>query len=1567
MSDENILPGKSSPDHKSLSRHRWREKLSRRDSKGSKDDQARDEDIHSFLHVPNDGRAASTPSELESPPESNLPASGNLPYSAASSQAKSKRPRMPNLSVTFSTAPPILIGEGGDEAMAPVAELLSTITSPKVFSEVFKNAGSQDDHIAPQSTGSVYTAAEDDLFPPGALQRRSTGPQYDDQGGSNFSSEQEIIPEDTDRLPPESDVSFRHSLNEKALREDPQLVRSALAERNHLEYETLWEDRGIQAPASTTLHLPLLDPATSFANSLTPLPSPQPSRKPGASTKLDASFPATHGGHAGDLAQKSSRSPERVTQQPHRQISPKPVIKSHGSSIRDVTKGLGDDAYMDFATRVQSFRNVFLLRLDARKEPTLQQWVTAATWWFFKGRSGLENSVRSEPKHATTTITNTDYLPHELKQAYVDLAKSWWIVAEMTPTRYPEVKRLESRGPLPISIIMQTFIDATAAELIQMHLLIISNLRSLTLSMKRNGRLPPTGLELQGLDTRVFIAYSLLSPSAARLMSLEMMGVVAGNEHRGTKNYFPMPIKDTERHFNYGRMFVEVILDHGKTADTVTLPCLLSILRDKKDREITLAVASQDWQVHLIIQPEGNSALTWRDAQFDTKYRCIRLDLRADFQPRIQLTERDFRTVWGIHDYIRGVQKQSRGSKNETLVFEKVLRSFQYYEPAKAEPQFPTQLMEGCRLRLFECFQIITEGAGDRKMHDGYRLMVVTPPTVKTLSSVSFDVGKQVPIVFSYLRDEQGAPAMLLKMSKSSRDSSMVMGFEEQADRERLYSLLNGTRLADDEWSSGVLSLKGYSVSTSQGHEDGLGNEAAGLVDRLDWTRLQVLSQRAQQDGYGATMLRICAECDMGSFADRLNLGICESHFHERALLLMCTTGPGELQMRLDFDARNRIMFARSPQRDMTMCFADNTLSKELYESVRQKLDEIARSRSIRSFEFGALKDLHHFQALTTGFAVLFDGFAKSFAISRRRMVVPLYKRWEASATRLQVVRREKIVQLVAFFQEFSHGSCMNFVLKSTDVFQSFSRSGTPYICLVDAKFALPKEQSDPDHEFVCLGMPEYPAQHDFVAAMKIADAALAKPANVGLVATIPNDCSRNVETKASNDRIGLGDTDEVYPTALQAPMFGHTTQAIHGDDSLNVVQDVAPPMHVSTTFRYAKDPEKLIPAADAEVRLLRTSMHPSTASLPLRQTSNPEAHVYSRITAPNATRLEQLLSSLVHAPCLTYSSGLAALHAVYVLLHPKRVSIGGGYHGSHGVLGLHQRLSGTEVLPLDCVAPDLQAGDVIHLETPLNPTGEAYNIEEFAEKAHSRGAILLVDATFGPPGLQDPFECGADIVMHSGTKYIGGHSDMLCGILATRNKTWLAGLYEDREFLGSVMGSMEGWLGVRSVRTLDLRIKRQSESAGKLVHWLNTCKNTDNEDKEAELIKSVVHSIKHASLQHEDMHWLKKQMPNGFGPVFAIWMEEKWMARRLPSHLSLFHHATSLGGVEGLVEWRSMSDSTVDPRLVRVSVGIEDFEDLKADFINGFRALATEGDVAGRERDMATMRIEGSTVPATS
>ena len=102
-----------------------------------------------------------------------------------------------------------------------------------------------------------------------------------------------------------------------------------------------------------------------------------------------------------------------------------------------------------------------------------------------------------------------------------------------------------------------------------------------------------------------------------------------------------------------------------------------------------------------------------------------------------------------------------------------------------------------------------------------------------------------------------------------------------------------------------------------------------------------------------------------------------------------------------------------------------------------------------------------------------------TFAISRRRMVVPIYKKWEASLTRIQVVQQAKTTQLMAFFQEFSHGHCMNFQLKSTDVYEGFMRSGKCIVRLVDAKFALPKGEDSESREFVCLDMLDYPGEHD--------------------------------------------------------------------------------------------------------------------------------------------------------------------------------------------------------------------------------------------------------------------------------------------------------------------------------------------------------------------------------------------------------------------------------------------------------------------------------------------------------
>jgi cystathionine beta-lyase/cystathionine gamma-synthase len=431
-----------------------------------------------------------------------------------------------------------------------------------------------------------------------------------------------------------------------------------------------------------------------------------------------------------------------------------------------------------------------------------------------------------------------------------------------------------------------------------------------------------------------------------------------------------------------------------------------------------------------------------------------------------------------------------------------------------------------------------------------------------------------------------------------------------------------------------------------------------------------------------------------------------------------------------------------------------------------------------------------------------------------------------------------------------------------------------------------------------------------------------------------PSDLPQPAQQQTNGTSPDPHSVEEQLSRELDMTSLSPSTQAVHADDPLNLVDDVAPPIHVSTTFRYSKDPSQLRPYYERPEPIFAQG-----------------EHIYSRHTTHSTSRLEKILSVLLKGECLTYSSGLASFNALITFLAPKRVAIGAGYHGCHGVLELHQRLSGLKVLPLDCKPEDLQKGDLIHLETPVNPTGLAFNIQHYADIAHSRGAYLSVDATFAPPPLQDPFKHGADIVMHSGTKYIGGHSDMLCGVLAVKQKEWIPKMLNDRLHLGAVMGGLEGWLGVRSVRTLELRVMRQSESAGRIVDALDGALTghtvgTGLSQSDAEIIKSVVKEVLHASLQTQDYKtWLKKQMPNGYGPVFSVVFKSSELAKALPSKLHLFHHATSLGGIESLVEWRAMTDSTVGRDLCRFSIGIEDEKDLLDDLIQGFKAL---GEVNG-------------------
>lgn len=374
--------------------------------------------------------------------------------------------------------------------------------------------------------------------------------------------------------------------------------------------------------------------------------------------------------------------------------------------------------------------------------------------------------------------------------------------------------------------------------------------------------------------------------------------------------------------------------------------------------------------------------------------------------------------------------------------------------------------------------------------------------------------------------------------------------------------------------------------------------------------------------------------------------------------------------------------------------------------------------------------------------------------------------------------------------------------------------------------------------------------------------------------------------------------------------MTGISTNAIHASDKVNPVRDVIPPINVSTTYKYADNPDDLVKWSD------------------MPEESSIIGNIfYSRITHPNSERVEKALESIVGGPSVAYSSGLGAFFAALTYFNPSIVCIGKGYHGCHSIIDIFTRLKGLKVIGLDDDLDQLNAGDLICLETPVNPDGTVFDIEYFAQKAHEKGAFLLIDSTFAPPPLQEPFKWGADMVLHSATKYLGGHSDLLAGVLVTNDDKVKNQLVTDRLALGTNIANLESYLLLRSLRTFELRITRQAENTEKLVKHL--VKNRDSYSK----LKKIYHS----SLQTEA--FVKKQLPNGYSPVFCIELDNESTAKEFPSKLRYFHHATSLGGVESLIEWRVLSDSTVSPTLLRVSVGAENADDLIADFDEALRS----------------------------
>jgi len=371
---------------------------------------------------------------------------------------------------------------------------------------------------------------------------------------------------------------------------------------------------------------------------------------------------------------------------------------------------------------------------------------------------------------------------------------------------------------------------------------------------------------------------------------------------------------------------------------------------------------------------------------------------------------------------------------------------------------------------------------------------------------------------------------------------------------------------------------------------------------------------------------------------------------------------------------------------------------------------------------------------------------------------------------------------------------------------------------------------------------------------------------------------------------------------------MGFSTDAIHaGQKPDPTTNAVIPPIHPTTTY-YQEEIGK----------------H--------------KGYVYSRSGNPTRDTLQKNIATLEKGKyALAFSSGLAAIHAMSTLLKSGDHAIvsndvyGGTYRLFERVL-TDYGLSFTfvDTTKIENIERAIQPNTkLVHIETPTNPLLAITDIVEVANLCRSKNLILSVDNTFMSPYFQNPLELGADIVVHSATKYLGGHSDLIGGILVFNSDEFYERLKFIQNAIGAILSPFDCWLLLRSVKTLAVRMERHNQNAMKVAEYLQS--------------RPKVKRVFYPGLETHPQHSIAKKQMRGFGGMVSFEVEDFETAKNILYRFKIFTLAESLGGVESLVcHPATMTHASIPKEirekngltdgLIRLSVGIEDVEDLLND-----------------------------------
>lgn len=361
---------------------------------------------------------------------------------------------------------------------------------------------------------------------------------------------------------------------------------------------------------------------------------------------------------------------------------------------------------------------------------------------------------------------------------------------------------------------------------------------------------------------------------------------------------------------------------------------------------------------------------------------------------------------------------------------------------------------------------------------------------------------------------------------------------------------------------------------------------------------------------------------------------------------------------------------------------------------------------------------------------------------------------------------------------------------------------------------------------------------------------------------------------------------------------------------------------------------------------------HTGAVSVPIYQVSTYKqkrvgehaGYEYSRTGNPTRAALEQMIAELENGEAgLAFASGMAAVSSVLSHFNQGDHLVVGDdvYGGTYRVIAkVFQRL-GIKATFVDtsdskqveaAILPETKA---IYMETPSNPLLKVSNIQEIAKLTQANGLLLIVDNTFMTPYWQNPLELGADIVVHSATKYLGGHSDVVAGLVVTKEKALGEELHFLQNSIGGILGPQDSWLLLRGMKTLGLRMKQHEQNAEQIAKWLQTRKE--------------VEVVYYPGLETHPGHEIARNQARGFGGIISFDVGSEQVADQVLERTRYFTLAESLGAVESLISVPArMTHASIpaDRRaelgitdgLIRISTGVEDIEDLIMDLEQALR-----------------------------